>query len=69
MQHARAHAAAAGHPVIRSFEPGESWFWDFTTEDYYDGPRLAGPQAHPREQGVPGPSGRVPVDWQRYIHE
>ena len=26
-QHASAHATAAGHPVIRSFEPGESWRW------------------------------------------
>lgn len=24
-QHARKHAAAGGHPVIRSKEPGDSW--------------------------------------------
>src|SRR3954467_426247 len=28
-QHARAHAAEAGHRVIQSFEPGEDWFYDF----------------------------------------
>ncbi|MEV5787308.1 UBP-type zinc finger domain-containing protein [Streptomyces sp. NPDC052287] len=27
LQHARAHAATAGHPVIGSLEPGEDWRW------------------------------------------
>ena len=41
-QHASAHAAATGHPVIRSFEPGESWFWNFRTQEMYEsGPALA----------------------------
>jgi len=41
-QHASAHAAATGHPVIRSFEPGESWFWNFSTQELYEGgPALA----------------------------
>ncbi|MDQ1733081.1 MAG: hypothetical protein QOK10_3240, partial [Pseudonocardiales bacterium] len=31
-QHARRHAAESGHPIIRSFEPGEDWFWSFETE-------------------------------------
>lgn len=26
-RHATAHEAATGHPVIRSYEPGENWFW------------------------------------------
>ncbi len=26
-RHARAHYHASGHPVIRSFEPGELWGW------------------------------------------
>ncbi len=26
-KHATAHATTAGHPVIRSYEPGEDWFW------------------------------------------
>jgi hypothetical protein len=26
-RHATAHHEATGHPVIRSFEPGESWRW------------------------------------------
>jgi len=32
MRHATAHFHAVGHPVIRSFEPGESWRWCFVDE-------------------------------------
>jgi uncharacterized UBP type Zn finger protein len=28
-KHASKHAADENHPVIRSFEPGESWRWCF----------------------------------------
>lgn len=28
-QHASAHFDTTGHPLIRSFEPGEEWFWCF----------------------------------------
>jgi uncharacterized UBP type Zn finger protein len=31
-RHARAHAAGEGHPVVRSFEPGEDWRWCFVDE-------------------------------------
>ncbi len=31
-QHASRHAADSGHPVIRSFEPGESWRWCFVDQ-------------------------------------
>jgi len=68
MQHASAHASATGHPIVQSFEPGEEWFWDYESEDYYDGPRLADPQHRPPEQPVPGPAGRVPADWRDKIH-
>jgi hypothetical protein len=27
MRHARGHAAATAHVVVRSIEPGESWRW------------------------------------------
>jgi hypothetical protein len=62
-QHARAHFESTGHPIVRSFEPGESWFWDFEREAFGEGPTLASPLAHPDEQGVPGPAERVPADW------
>jgi CPA1 family monovalent cation:H+ antiporter len=31
-QHARHHHELTGHPVIRSFEPGEAWRWCFVDE-------------------------------------
>jgi hypothetical protein len=67
-RHARSHAATAGHPIVRSFEPGETWFWDFTTERDVAGPKLAPPDAHPADQPTPGPRGRVPADWQFHLH-
>jgi hypothetical protein len=68
MQHASAHAASTGHRYVQSFEPGESWFWDYANQDYYDGPALADPQSRPAEQPVPGPEGRVPPDWRAHVH-
>ncbi len=67
-QHATAHAKSTDHEVIRSFEPGEDWFWDYSTEEYCEGPLLAPPDSHPLTQPVPGPEGRVPPDWQRHLH-
>ena len=31
-RHASAHFHATGHPVIRSFEPGEDWGWCYVDE-------------------------------------
>jgi hypothetical protein len=68
-QHASAHAAESGHPVIRSFEPGETWFWSYSSGEFYeDGPALAPPEHHPSDQPVPGPAGRVPPDWRAHVH-
>ena len=67
-QHATAHYRETGHRIIRSFEPGETWFYDFETEQLSDGPALADPQNHPDEQPAPGPAGRVPEDWRSLLH-
>jgi hypothetical protein len=67
-QHATAHAKATGHPLIQSFEPGEDWYWNYDTEQFYDGPPLARPHEHPTDQPVPGPRGSVPPDWRRHLH-
>ena len=68
-QHASAHAAHTGHPLIRSFEPGEQWFWSYQTNEFYeDGPALAPPPHHPPGQTVPGPAHRVPADWRDHLH-
>jgi hypothetical protein len=63
-KHATAHASATGHPVITSFEPGEVWFWNYDTSEFYEsGPSLAPPENRPADQTVPGPAERVPEDW------
>ena len=31
-RHATAHNRASGHPIIRSAEPGEDWFWCYVDE-------------------------------------
>ena len=31
-QHASKHAAATGHPIARSAEPGEEWSWCYVDE-------------------------------------
>jgi Zn-finger in ubiquitin-hydrolases and other protein len=67
-QHATAHFQATGHPVIRSFEPGEEWFFDYRTSQMSRGPQLAPPAAHPETQPVPGPEDRVPEDWEAYLN-
>ena len=67
-QHASKHAHTSQHPIVQSFEPGEDWFWDYSTNEYADGPALAAPTDHPLDQPVPGPQGRVPPDWQRHLH-
>jgi hypothetical protein len=67
-QHASAHAQDGTHPMIRSFEPGEEWFYNYATQEFYDGPPLAPPEHHPLSQPTPGPAGKVPHDWQRHLH-
>ena len=68
-QHARHHAADAGHPIATSYEPGEAWFWNFATEREVFGPELAPPRHHPEDQPVPGPAGRVPANWEYLLNE
>lgn len=31
-RHARRHFSSSGHPIIQSFEPGESWRWCYVDE-------------------------------------
>jgi len=31
-RHATAHFRSSGHPIIRSFEPDESWIWCFVDQ-------------------------------------
>jgi hypothetical protein len=68
-QHASKHNAATGHPIITSFEPGERWFYDYRTGEFFAGPRLHAPHSHPLDQPVPGPAEAVPSNWQTLLHE
>ena len=42
-QHASKHAAATGHQIISSFEPGEDWFYDYETQEMIAGVELLPP--------------------------
>lgn len=35
-RHATRHFQATGHPVVRSFEPGEAWAWCYQHEELAD---------------------------------
>ncbi|MEA2646415.1 MAG: hypothetical protein QOE92_1498 [Chloroflexota bacterium] len=35
-RHATKHNDATGHPLIRSFEPGEEWYWCYPDELYFE---------------------------------
>jgi hypothetical protein len=67
-QHASHHARDAGHPVVRTFEPDEDWFYDYRTDAFALGPELPDPQHHPLDQTVPGPADRVPADWESKLN-
>jgi uncharacterized UBP type Zn finger protein len=47
-RHARAHADATGHQVIRSVEPGERWAWCYPDQAYLS------PLDHPVLASIPG---------------
>jgi dihydrofolate reductase len=69
-QHARRHADDAGHPVVRSFEPGDDWFWDYVEDQPLDGvPELAPPLSRPVDQPKPGPPGSVPPNWRELLRD
>ncbi|WP_067704366.1 UBP-type zinc finger domain-containing protein [Nocardia jejuensis] len=68
-QHATKHFKDSGHPFVQSYEPGETWFYNFDTQEMYgEGPELVAPLHHPLDQTVPGPRDRVPSDWQQHVH-
>jgi hypothetical protein len=40
-RHADAHHRATGHPLVRSFEPGESWYWCYVDRRMFEVPDAA----------------------------
>lgn len=67
-QHATKHFHTTGHPIAASFEPGETWFYDYRTGTMIHGERLAPPRWHPEDQTAPGPAGGVPDDWESQLN-
>jgi hypothetical protein len=61
-------AAATGHPIITSFEPGEDWFFDYEKQRMVKGVELLPPHSHPEDQPSPGPAGMVPANWKSLLH-
>jgi uncharacterized UBP type Zn finger protein len=45
-KHATAHFHEQGHPVVRSYEPGEDWFWCYSDNFMFDMDGPPGP-SHP----------------------
>ena len=41
-RHASAHAAASGHALIRSIQPGEDWSWCYVDEVAMEIPEVTG---------------------------
>jgi len=45
-RHATGHFHATAHPLIRSFEPGEGWFWCYVDDESFELDVPPGP-SHP----------------------
>jgi hypothetical protein len=45
-RHATGHFTTTGHELIRSFEPGEDWYWCYVDEVAFELDRPPGP-SHP----------------------
>lgn len=52
-KHATKHAAAAGHPVVQSFEPGEEWVYCYADDAAYEIEGLPRPSpSHPDPRSI-----------------
>jgi hypothetical protein len=46
-RHATGHHRGTGHPIVRSFEPGEEWFWCYVDEIAFLVPEAGPAPSHP----------------------
>jgi uncharacterized UBP type Zn finger protein len=53
-KHASEHFRAKGHPIVRSFEPGEDWWWCYADQVMFEVADAAPAPSHP--------VGRIPSD-------
>lgn len=50
-RHATAHHHETDHPIVRSYEPGEEWFWCYVDNEGFELDVPAGP-SHPDPNGA-----------------
>jgi uncharacterized UBP type Zn finger protein len=46
-KHATAHFHGQGHPIIRSYEPGENWWWCYVDDLAFEVPGAPPAPSHP----------------------
>jgi uncharacterized UBP type Zn finger protein len=46
-RHATAHNRQTSHPIVRSFEPGEDWWWCYPDQLAFDVPGAPPAPSHP----------------------
>jgi hypothetical protein len=46
-RHATAHWHASGHPLVRSYEPGEGWWWCYPDELMFEVDGAPAAPSHP----------------------
>jgi ubiquitin-hydrolase Zn-finger-containing protein len=46
-RHATAHFQSAHHPIVRSYEPGEDWWWCYEDQIGFDVPGAGPAPSHP----------------------
>jgi hypothetical protein len=46
-RHASAHHAATEHPIVRSYEPGEDWWWCYADQLGFEVPDAPPSPSHP----------------------
>jgi hypothetical protein len=56
-RHATAHARSTGQPIIKSFEPGEDWFWNYRSSVFFHGPDAPGASSDRADGPGPGLAG------------
>jgi hypothetical protein len=67
-QHASKHAAATGHTIVASFEPGQDWFFDYEKQAVIQVGNCFRHTRMPKSQPVPGPAGMVPANWESLLN-
>ena len=50
-RHATAHYRSAGHPLIRSYEPNEHWFWCYLDQEAFNVPEAPPAPSYPEFAG------------------